>query len=115
MNLFYSPLLMAPPPGGEGGGSTLFSFLPLVAIIAIFYLLILRPQRKKQQETQKMLSALKKGDRIVTIGGIHGIIQSIKENTVIVKVDENTKLEFNRGAISTVSSRDDGDSEEKKD
>ena len=116
MNLFNLPLLMGAPAGGEGAaGSTLFSFLPLVAIIAIFYLLILRPQRKKQQETQKMLSALKKGDRVITIGGIHGVVQSIKDSTVIVKVDENTKLEFNRAAISSVSSRDDrDDSDEKK-
>jgi len=116
--------LMAAPAGGEGAaGSTLFSFLPLVAIIAIFYFLILRPQNKKQKETQKMLSALKKGDRVVTIGGIHGVIQSVKESTVIVKVDENTKLEFNRSAIATVSSqakeeKEDGEGdkkEEKKD
>jgi preprotein translocase subunit YajC len=80
------------------------TFLPLVAIIAIFYFLIIRPQSKKQKETQKMLSALKKGDKIVTIGGIHGVIQTIKENSVIVRVDENTKLEFSRSAISSVVS-----------
>ena len=117
MNLFYLPLLLGAPQGGDGApGSTLFSFLPLVAIIAIFYFLILRPQNKKQKDTQKMLAALKKGDRVVTIGGIHGVIQSVKENTVIVKVDENTKLEFNRGAISGVSSQgreDDKNPEEK--
>ena len=115
MNLFYLPLLMGAPQGGEATpGSTLMSFLPLVAIIAIFYFLILRPQNKKQKETQKMLSALKKGDRVITIGGVHGIIQSVKESTVIVKVDENTKLEFNRGAISTVSSQGKEEKEEKK-
>ena len=115
MNLFYLPLLMGAPQGGEATpGSTLMSFLPLVAIIAIFYFLILRPQNKKQKETQKMLSALKKGDRVVTIGGIHGVIQSVKETTVIIKVDENTKLEFNRGAISTVSSQAKEEKEEKK-
>ena len=108
MSLFHLPLLMGPPPG-DGGGSTLFSFLPLVAIIAIFYFLILRPQRRKQQETQKMLSALRKGDRVVTIGGIHGVIQGIRENSVIVKVDENTKLEFSRSAIASVSHRDESD------
>jgi len=80
------------------------TFLPLVAIIGIFYFLILRPQKKRQQEAQKMLSALRKGDRVVTIGGIHGIIQSVRESTVIVKVDENVKLEFNRAAISAVVS-----------
>ena len=114
MNLFYLPLLLGTPQGGEATpGSTVMSFLPLVAIIAIFYFLILRPQNKKQKETQKMLSALKKGDRVVTIGGIHGIIQSVKESTVIIKVDENTKLEFNRGAISSVSSQAREDKEDK--
>ena len=116
MNFFHLPLLMAPPPGSEGApGSALFSFLPLVAIIAIFYFLILRPQSKKQKETQKMLSALKKGDRVVTIGGIHGVITNIRETTVIVKVDENTKLEFTRGAIASVSAREDRDDDDKKD
>ena len=90
------------------------SFLPLVAIVGIFYFLILRPQNKKQKETQKMLSALKKGDRIITIGGVHGVIQSVKESTVIVKVDDNVKLEFNRAAISTVSSQAREEKEEKE-
>jgi len=106
--------LMAAPAGAEGAGSSLFSFLPLIAIVAIFYFLILRPQNKKQKETQKMLSALKKGDRVVTIGGIHGIIQSVKESTVIIKVDENTKLEFNRSAVSSVSSQAKEEEEDKK-
>ena len=105
MNEFVQFLLMATPQGGaEGaqGGSALMTFLPFVAIIAIFYFLIIRPQSKKQKETQKMLAALKKGDRIVTIGGIHGTIQKVMEHSVIVKVDENTKLEFNRSAISAI-------------
>jgi len=62
-----------------------------------------------------MLSALKKGDKIVTIGGIHGTIQTVKEQTVIVKVDEDTKLEFNRSAISTVSAAAKEDKNESKD
>ena len=117
MNSFLSSLslLMGAPQGQEGNpGSTLFSFLPLVAIIAIFYFLILRPQNKKQKDTQKMLSALKKGDRVVTIGGIHGVIQSVKESTVIVKVDDTVKLELSRSAISSVSSQAREDKEEKK-
>ena len=115
MNSLYLSLLMGAPQGGEGGGaSSLVSFLPLVAIVAIFYFLILRPQNKKQKETQKMLGALKKGDRIVTIGGIHGVIQSVKESTIIVKVDENVKLEFNRGTISGVVSQAKEEKEEKK-
>ena len=104
--------LMGAPP--EGGGGGFMTFLPLIAIVAIFYFLILRPQKKRQQETTKMLSALRKGDRIVTIGGIHGIIQSVRDNTVIVKVDENVKLEFNRAAISGVLSNSHSRDEEEE-
>ena len=122
MNSIYLSLgpmfrLMGAPPQGEGGGSAIMSFLPLIAIIGIFYFLIIRPQSKKQKETQRMLSALRKGDRVVTVGGLHGVIQTIRENTVIVRVDENTKLEFNRAAIATVTSnaRDEKEDESEDD
>ncbi|MDR2924192.1 MAG: preprotein translocase subunit YajC [Treponema sp.] len=106
MNSFILYLLMGTPQGaaGEGAatGNPLMTFLPFVAIIAIFYFLIIRPQNKKQKETQKMLAALKKGDKIVTIGGIHGTIQNVEEQNVVVKVDDDTKIKFSRSAISTV-------------
>ena len=92
----------------------LMGILPLVAIIGIFYFLIIRPQSKKQKETRKMLSALKKGDKIVTIGGIHGVIQTVRENSVIVKVDESTKLEFSRSAISSIITQGKEEQDEKK-
>ena len=104
MYTFLLPFLMAPPPEGADGGAAamITSFLPFIAVILIFYFLIIRPQNKKRKETEKMLGALKKGDKIVTIGGVYGTIQSVKETTVIVKVDENVKLEFLRSAISSV-------------
>jgi len=105
MDTFFLPLLMGAPAGGgaASGGDLLMSFLPFIAIIAIFYFLIIRPQSKKRKETDKMLSSLKKGDRIITIGGLYGTIQSVKESTVIVKVDDGVKLEFLRSAISSVT------------
>jgi len=117
MNSLVLNLLMGAPQGADGaaGGNPIMTFLPFVAIIAIFYFLIIRPQNKKQKETQKMLSALKKGDKIVTIGGIHGTIQTVREQTVIVKVDEDTKLEFSRSAISTVQASGKEDKNEIKD
>jgi preprotein translocase subunit YajC len=106
MNQTILPLLLGMGQGASGGqssgGSTLMSFLPIVAIIAIFYFLIIRPQSKKQKETKRMLDALKKGDKIVTIGGIHGVIQTVRESSVIVRVDESTKMEFSRSAIASV-------------
>lgn len=81
-----------------------FSLIPFVAIIAIFYFFIIRPQNKKQKETEKMINALKKGDKVVTIGGIHGVVSSTKEKTIVVKVDSNTSIEFNRTAIAAVVS-----------
>lgn len=71
-------------------------------VILIFYFFIIRPQNKKQKETKNMLAALKKGDKVVTIGGIRGIIQSVKEDTVIIKIDDNAKMEFSRNAVATV-------------
>jgi preprotein translocase subunit YajC len=105
MNSLVFSLLLAAPEGGSGPqGSAFLQFVPFIAIIAIFYFLIIRPQNKKQKETQRMLGALKKGDKVVTIGGIHGIIQNVKEHSVILKVDDDVKLEFNRSAISSVES-----------
>ena len=87
-------------------GSMVGTLLPFLLIIVIFYFFLIRPQNKKQKETQKMLDALKKGDKVITIGGIHGTVTSVKEKTVIVKVDDDCKLEFNRTAISSVELTD---------
>lgn len=83
-------------------GSLLMTFLPFVLIFVIFYFFIIRPQNKKQKETERMISALKKGDKVVTIGGIHGVVSSTKEQTIIVKVDDDAKIEFSRSAIASV-------------
>jgi preprotein translocase subunit YajC len=103
MYTFIFPLMANPQAAQEAGGSSLLmSFLPFILIIGIFYFLIIRPQNKKRKDTEKMLSALKKGDRVVTIGGLHGTVQNVKETTVIIKVDDNVKLEFLRSAVSSV-------------
>jgi preprotein translocase subunit YajC len=113
---FVLPLLMGAPAGGEGGGSGSFltSLIPFAAIIAIFYFLIIRPQNKKQKDTQRMLEAIKKGDKVVTVGGVHGTIQSVKDKTVILRVDESVKMEFSRSAISSVEKVERAEKEEKK-
>jgi preprotein translocase subunit YajC len=98
-------MLMGAPAGGGGtGGNPLLGFLPLIAIIVIMYFLMIRPQAKKQKEHKAMLEALKKGDRVITAGGILGTIAGIKENEniVIVKIAENVKVELSRGSIGQV-------------
>ena len=101
MNTILSnlPLLQAQP---SGGGQLVTTIITFGLVFVIFYFLIIRPQNKKKKETQQMLSNLKKGDKVVTIGGIRGTIQSLKENTAVIKVDANTKLEFSRSAISGI-------------
>lgn len=85
-----------------GGGSLGSLALTVVAMIAIFYFFLIRPQKKQEAEAKKMLEALKKGDKIVTIGGIHGSVFAVKESTVVVKVDDSTKIEFTKNAIAKV-------------
>jgi len=101
-NFAFSLLMAAPQASGGSPRDILMSFLPLVAIIAIFYFLMIRPRNQKIKETEKMLAALKKGDKVVTVGGLHGTVQSVKESTVIIKADDNVKLEFLRSAVSNV-------------
>lgn len=80
------------------------AFLPMLAIFVIFYFLIIRPQSKRQKEHDKMLSELTKGDRIVTSGGIHGVIQRVneKEATLTLKIGDDVKIEIDRSAIARV-------------
>ena len=87
---------------GTAAGAGIVTFLPFILIILIMYFLMIRPQNKKQKETQKMLDALKKGDKVITIGGIHGTVSNVKDDTVTVKVDDNCRIEFNRSAIASV-------------
>ena len=101
---FLSFLQVSQAPAASSQGSFMMTIGTFGLVFVIFYFFIIRPQNKKQKETEKMISALKKGDKVITIGGIHGEVSSTKENTVIVKVDENCKLEFSRSAISSVES-----------
>ena len=89
--------------GGEGGFDwTILIFIGL--IIGVFYFLMIRPQRKKEQSRRDMLDVLEKGDKVVTIGGIHGQLVTVREKDVVVRVDDDkgVKLKMNRSAISRV-------------
>src|SRR6056297_3025395 len=120
INLFANAVvLMGAPQGGAAGGSTsgqmMTTFVTFGLVILIFYFLIIRPQNKKQKETQKMIAALKKGDRVATIGVIRGTVTSVKEQTVVVKVDDNSKIEFSKNAVASVLDKKQAKEEEVED
>jgi preprotein translocase subunit YajC len=83
-------------------GSSLIGMLPIVFIFVIAYYVMIRPQMKRQKEQQKLVSALKTGDHVVTASGIHGMITNVKETTVLVKVADNVKLEMDKTAVTNV-------------
>jgi preprotein translocase subunit YajC len=87
------------PPSGSGPGSMVTQLLFFGAIFAIFYFLLIRPQQKQKKERERMLALIKKGDRVVTSSGMHGTIVGLNEHTVILKVADQVKLEFDRSAI----------------
>ncbi|AOZ91884.1 preprotein translocase subunit YajC [Paenibacillus crassostreae] len=86
---------------GAGGASGIVSLIwPFVLMFAIFYFLLIRPQQKKQKARTAMLRALSKGDKVVTIGGLHGTIVEITDDTIVLLVNDATKLTFDRSSIS---------------
>lgn len=116
-NVFLTPgLLQAAAPGPAGGdiGSMISTAVMFGGVFLVFYFLMIRPQNKKQKEMKKMLEALKKGDRVQTIGGLRGTVWQVKEETLILKCDDDTKLEFVRSAISNVIEQQKADAPEAK-
>lgn len=98
---------MAPSQGAQGQGSGLMGFLPLIFIFVIFYFLLIRPQQKKAKEHKSMLENLKKGEKIVTTGGVYGVIEDVRANTFIVKIAENVKIKLGKPYIAAVRHADD--------
>ena len=98
-------LLMGQSSEGSGGGGIL-GLLPFILIFVIFYLLLIRPQMKQQKKKQLMLKELIKGDKVVTVGGLHGTIEGIKEKeeVLILKISDNVKVNVSRSAV--VSKKD---------
>jgi preprotein translocase subunit YajC len=101
----------APQAGAQQGGAQgmLTSLLPLVMIFVVFYFLLIRPQQKKAKEHKQMLDNIKKGDKVITSGGIYGLVESVATNTLVLKVAENVKVKVGKGYIATVRSAADED------
>jgi preprotein translocase subunit YajC len=90
------------PQGGEGGGGLISTLIMFGAIFLIFYFMIIRPQQKRSKEREKLLSNLEKGDKVVTNGGIHGVIAGLEDKTALLMISENVKIKIDRSAITTV-------------
>ncbi len=94
---------VAMAPSGQDGGGGLVSMLVLMGIlVAIWYFLIIGPERKRRKQMQETINQLKSGDKIVTVGGIHGTVSGLTEKTVVVRVAEQVKIEISRQAVGTV-------------
>jgi len=80
----------------------LSAILPMIVIFALMYFMLIRPAQKQRKNTQSMQSSLAKGNKVVTIGGLHGVIEAIDDASVLVKVEDGSKLRFERAAIGKV-------------
>ena len=104
MSVTTSLALLAAAPAG--GGSSIPMLLPLL-LIPVLYLVMIRPQQKRQKQWQEMLGGIKAGDRVTTAGGIRGIIISIKDDVIIIRVaPDNIKMEVTKSAIASVTTQD---------
>ncbi|HEY1580598.1 MAG TPA: preprotein translocase subunit YajC [Terracidiphilus sp.] len=92
---------------GAAGGGGVFTMLPLLLLIPLMYFVMIRPQQKRQKQWQEMLGSIKTGDRVTTSGGIRGIILSIKDDAIIIRVaPDNIKLEVAKSAIASVTTQE---------
>ena len=99
MHNLLNILLMAPPQG-QGQQSSWMTFIPLLLIVVVFYFFFIRPQMKRSKEQKKFRESLQKGQKVITIGGIHGRIVEIQDTTVTIEVDANVRFRVEKSAIA---------------
>ena len=105
MTNLLSILLMAPQAQGSGSQSSWLSFLPLILIVVVFYLFFIRPQMKRSKDQKKFRESLEKGQKVITIGGIHGRIVEIQDTTVTIEVEGQVRLRIEKSAVALDSSQ----------
>ncbi len=98
----------APAPEAPGSGAFLVSLLPFILIFVLFYVLLILPQQRRQKRHRQMLDSLKKGDRVVTSGGILGTVMNISKDTVTLQVADNVKIRILRDSISEMRKEEEG-------
>ena len=102
-----SPIWLAMSSSGQGGGGGMGMLLPIILIFVIMYFLMIRPQQKKHREHQQMIQSLRRGDKVITSGGLYATVLNIKEkeNIVVVKIADNVKVEIQRNSIAGLLER----------
>ena len=105
INLAYA---MTGGSGGAGGGGGLGAFLPLIIIFAIFYFLLIRPQQRKAKQHKQVLADLRKGDKVVSSGGLHGLITGMSDDVLTVEISPKVRVKISRGSIAGVVRRAEG-------
>ncbi len=100
------PPLMAPPTGGEGG-NPLLSLLPMLLIFVIFYFLLIRPQQTQAKKHALMLKNVKKGDRVITTGGVYGRVVGVGDNDLTLQIAKDVEVQLQKGAITSVVAPED--------
>ena len=105
LNIAYA-MAQVPMSSGTTGtasaSSPLVGFMPLILMMVIFYFLLIRPQQKRQKEHANMIANVKKNDEVITTGGVYGTIVGVKDKTFVLRVDENVKIEIQKGAVSQI-------------
>jgi preprotein translocase subunit YajC len=96
-------------PDPAAGPSPVGMLLPIVGMLLIFYFLMIRPQQKRQKEVQKMLSAIKKGDRVVTASGLYGTVSGVKDDVLVIQIADNVKVEMVKNAVTGVVAQGSGE------
>jgi preprotein translocase subunit YajC len=98
-------LLAADAAPADGTTNLLYTWGPLVLMFVVLYFLLIRPQQRRQKTRSQMLNSVKKGDKVVTIGGLHGTIQEITDDTMVLRVNDVTRMTFDRSAINSVTAQ----------
>jgi|LakMenEpi03Aug12_release.lakeMendotaPanAssembly.Ray.scaffolds.fasta_scaffold521597_2 preprotein translocase subunit YajC len=102
-NALFSIIAQATPPAAPGPSGLLGNPIVMVlAMIVMFYFLLIRPQQVQRKQLQQRMDSLQAGDRVVTSAGIHGLVHNIKDKTVILKIADNTMVEFDKSAVAIV-------------
>ena len=104
------PLFAMMPANATGEGPSPFSMLlPILGMLLIFYFLMIRPQQKRQKEIQKMLTGVKKGDRVLTASGLYGTVSGVKDDVLVLQIADNVKVEMLKSAVTGVVAQGSGE------